>query len=64
MICYYFSVWYEVCVLFDYVLFVYLMDMMMWVLGKRFMYVLVFLYFLNIDFLIICLVNEYVCILR
>lgn len=50
--------------LFDHVLPAYLMDMMMWVSGKRPMYVPVLLYFLNTDFLTTCPVNEHSCILR
>lgn len=65
VICYYFSVWHEVCVLFDHVLPAYLMDMMMWVSGKRPMYVPVLLYLLNTVFLTTCPVyNEHACILR
>lgn len=50
--------------LFDHVLPAYLMDMMMWVSGKRPMYVPVLLYFLNTVFLTTCPVNEHACILR
>lgn len=50
--------------LFDHVLPAYLMDMMMWVSGKRPMYVPVLLYFLNTVFLTTSPVNGHACILR